>query len=98
MSRVEAPVSRHSNATGADSRTSPGRPFSLVQINLQPHFGGGEVYTAFLCRALSTLGVPTRLLVHPRAGFWDRLGLPADTERIAVAGRTKPETAAARLL
>ena len=79
-------MSRHSNATGADSRTSPGRPFSLVQINLQPHFGGGEVYTAFLCRALSTLGVPTRLLVHPRAGFWDRLGLPADTERIAVAG------------
>ena len=57
----------------------------LVQINLQPHFGGGEVYTAFLCRALSTLGVPTRLLVHPRAGFWDRLGLPTDTERIAVA-------------
>ena len=57
----------------------------LVQINLQPHFGGGEVYTAFVCRALSRLGVPTRLLVHPRAGFWDRLGLPADTERIAVA-------------
>ena len=57
----------------------------LVQINLQPHFGGGEVYTAFLCRALSQLGVPTRLLVHPDAGFWDRLDLPADTERIAVA-------------
>ncbi|MCM2307884.1 MAG: glycosyltransferase [Sulfuritalea sp.] len=57
----------------------------LVQINLQPHFGGGEVYTAFLCRALSQLGVPTRLLVHPRAGFWDRLDLPADTVRIAVA-------------
>jgi len=57
----------------------------LVQINLQPHFGGGEVYTAFLCRALSQLGVPTRLLVHPRAAFWDRLGLPVDTERIAVA-------------
>ena len=60
----------------------------LVQINLQPHFGGGEVYTAFVCRALSQLGVPTRLLVHPRAGFWDRLGLPADTERIAVADPT----------
>lgn len=58
---------------------------NLVQINLQPHFGGGEVYTAFLCRALSQLGVPTRLLVHPRAEFWDRLGLPADTERIVVA-------------
>jgi glycosyltransferase involved in cell wall biosynthesis len=57
----------------------------LVQINLQPHFGGGEVYTAFLCRALSRLGLPTRLLVHPRATFWDRLGLPGDTERIAVS-------------
>ena len=60
----------------------------LVQINLQPHFGGGEVFTAFLCRALSQLGVPTRLLQHPRANFWDRLGLPADTERIAVADPT----------
>ena len=58
---------------------------NLVQINLQPHFGGGEVYTAFLCRALSQLGVPTRLLVHPSAAFWNRLDLPADTERIAVA-------------
>ncbi|MCM2288581.1 MAG: glycosyltransferase [Sulfuritalea sp.] len=57
----------------------------LVQINLQPHFGGGEVYTAFLCRALSKLGVPTRLLMHPDAAFWDRLDLPVDTERIAVA-------------
>ncbi|MDO8787301.1 MAG: glycosyltransferase [Sulfuritalea sp.] len=57
----------------------------LVQINLQPHFGGGEVYTAFLCRALSQLGVPTRLLLHPRAAFWERLQLPADTKRIAVA-------------
>lgn len=61
----------------------------LVQINLQPHFGGGEVYTAFLCRALSHLGVPTRLLVHPRAGFWEGLGLPPDTERIIVADQTK---------
>lgn len=56
----------------------------LVQVNLQPHFGGGEVYTAFFCRALAQLGVPTTLLVHPRAAFWDGLGLPADTERIAV--------------
>lgn len=55
-----------------------------VQVNLQPHFGGGEVYTAFLCRALAELGVATRLLVHPRADFWDRLGLPEATERVAV--------------
>jgi glycosyltransferase involved in cell wall biosynthesis len=61
----------------------------LVQINLQPHFGGGEVYTAFLCRALSRLGIATRLLIHPSAGYWDGLDLPADTERIAVA--TSPE-------
>ena len=64
---------------------SPEDSFRLVQINLQSHFGGGEVYTAFLCRALSQLGLPTRLLVNARATFWDRLELPADTERIAVA-------------
>ena len=58
-----------------------------VQINLQSQFGGGEVYTTFFCRALSQFGVATTLLVHPRAGFWDRLGLPADTERVAVAER-----------
>ena len=57
----------------------------LVQVNLQPHFGGGEVYTAFLCRALSQLGVATKLLVHPRAGFWSELGLPDETEIVAVA-------------
>jgi glycosyltransferase involved in cell wall biosynthesis len=56
----------------------------LVQINLQPHFGGGEVYTAFLCRALSQLGIATRLLVHPQATFWPRLNLPADTQCLAV--------------
>lgn len=58
---------------------------NLIQINLQPHFGGGEVYTAFLCRALSQLGMPTRLLVHPRATYWGHMGLPKDTELITVA-------------
>lgn len=57
----------------------------LVQLNLQPYFGGGEVYSAFLCKALSTLGVPTRLLVHPRATYWRDLGLPGDTELVAVS-------------
>jgi glycosyltransferase involved in cell wall biosynthesis len=57
---------------------------TLVQINLQEHFGGGEIYTAFLCRALSQLGVPTRLLVHPRADFWAKLNLPNDTGRTPV--------------
>lgn len=51
----------------------------LTQINLQPHFGGGEVYTAFLCRALDRLGVGTALFAHPDATFWDRLGLPVST-------------------
>ncbi|MDP1526758.1 MAG: glycosyltransferase family 4 protein [Rhodocyclaceae bacterium] len=61
----------------------------LVQINLQAHFGGGEVFTAFLCRALSALGVATRLLVNPHADYWDRLDLPSDTELIKVgAGET----------
>lgn len=59
----------------------------LFQINLQAHFGGGEVYTAFLCRALDRLGVATTLFAHPAATFWDRLGLPASTriERAADA-------------
>lgn len=55
-------------------------PTEAFQVNLQPHFGGGEVYTAFLCRALSSLGVRTRLFVHPRADFWGRLGMPSDTQ------------------
>ena len=51
----------------------------IFQINLQPHFGGGEVYTAFLCRALDRLGVSTTLFAHPDATFWGKLGLPATT-------------------
>lgn len=54
----------------------------ITQINLQTHFGGGEVYTAFLCRALSHLGIATRLIVHADANFWDTLNLPADTHRL----------------
>ena len=51
----------------------------LTQINLQPQFGGGEVYTAFLCRAFDRLGIPTRLFAHPDATFWEQLGLPENT-------------------
>jgi len=65
----------------------------IIQINMQPHFGGGEVYTAFLCRALSTLGVQTRLLHHREAAFWNKLQLPADTELVAVADRQEIERA-----
>lgn len=56
----------------------------LTQINLQSHFGGGEVYTAFLCRALDALNVNTKLLVHPDALFWKTLSLPGNTKIIKV--------------
>ena len=51
----------------------------IHQINLQRHFGGGEVYTAFLCRALDQLGISTRLHVHKDAHFWGHLNLPEST-------------------
>ncbi len=56
----------------------------ICQINLQQHFGGGEVYTAFLCQALDKLGVATKLLIHPKAKFWTQLGLPSSTILIEV--------------
>ena len=57
----------------------------LRQINLQRHFGGGEVYTAFLSRALDQLGVCTVLYAHPDASFWNDIDLPASMriERVA---------------
>lgn len=57
----------------------------FVQLNLQRHFGGGEVFTAFLCRALDRLGMPTTLLVHRDAAFWQDLALPESTRRIGIA-------------
>ncbi len=65
----------------------------VVQINMQPHFGGGEVYTAVLCRALSLLGVQTRLICHRDAHFWRDLQLPQDTEIHPVAGWESLEAA-----
>jgi glycosyltransferase involved in cell wall biosynthesis len=56
----------------------------VFQANFQQVLGGGEVYTAFLCRALSQLGVSTQLLVHPQAGFWRDLPLPADTVLVPI--------------
>jgi glycosyltransferase involved in cell wall biosynthesis len=55
-----------------------------IQINLQTHFGGGEVYTAFLCRALNTLNIPTKLIVHSHALFWESLYLPDNTTIIKI--------------
>ena len=51
----------------------------LAQINRQPYFGGGEVYTAFLCKAFDRLGIPTTLYAHPKAKFWESLNLPDST-------------------
>lgn len=51
----------------------------LYQLNLQQQFGGGEVYTDFLCQALGRLGVPHTLLVHPNAPFWQQFNLPQTT-------------------
>lgn len=44
----------------------------LIQVNLQAGFGGGEVYTCFLGKALAGLGVPFRLIVNNRANWWKR--------------------------
>lgn len=48
----------------------------LYQLNLQQQFGGGEVYTHFLCQALGQLQVPHSLLIHQDAKFWDKFNLP----------------------
>lgn len=58
----------------------------LIQINLQPHFGGGEIYTKFVCRALERLGASITLVHHHRARYWDYIGLPASVKRVPVAG------------
>jgi glycosyltransferase involved in cell wall biosynthesis len=45
----------------------------VVQINRQLHFGGGEVFTQFLTKALVDLGHKTTLICHPKARFWSTL-------------------------
>jgi len=45
-------------------------PISLLQVNLQQGFGGGEVYTCFLGRALRELGQPFDLVVSRNARWW----------------------------
>lgn len=46
---------------------------NLYQINLQKQFGGGEVYTQFLCQALDSLGIKHTVFTHPKAGFWSKM-------------------------
>lgn len=42
----------------------------LLQVNLQNGFGGGEVYTCFLGKALRDLGQPFDLVVSRNARWW----------------------------
>lgn len=55
------------------------------QIDLQPHLGGGELYCAFLTRALAHHGVPSTVFVLQRAEFWDSLALAPGTRLVRVA-------------
>ncbi len=48
---------------------------ACIQVNMQRGFGGGEVYTAALCRALARRGVAVDLYCHPRAQAWEKLDL-----------------------
>lgn len=66
----------------------------VCQVNLQGHFGGGEVYTAVVCRALDRLGVESCLFAHPRARYWEQMVIPESTRIIRA---DSPEGIAARL-
>jgi len=59
---------------------------NVIQINLQQQFGGGEAYTAFMCRALDALGEKVTLIRHRRATFWENLHLPENIKFIEVDG------------
>lgn len=56
----------------------------LIQLDLQTQAGGAETFAASCCRAFAELGVPTRLLVHPKADFWSKMNLGDDTECVQV--------------
>ncbi len=51
----------------------------LVQINLQRGFGGGEIYTCFLGRALRALGHTFDLIANARAHWWQDYDTGAST-------------------
>jgi glycosyltransferase involved in cell wall biosynthesis len=51
------------------------RPY-VEQVNFQQGFGGGEVFTSILTRALKDLGIETRIFVDARARAWSALPLP----------------------
>jgi len=56
---------------------------TIHQINLQRHFGGGEVYTRFVCAALAELGWRVVLYVSVDADFWSRLNVRAELAPVA---------------
>jgi glycosyltransferase involved in cell wall biosynthesis len=47
----------------------------IYQVNMQRHFGGGEVYTHFFSKALQKLGWHIVLFVDARAKFWNALDM-----------------------
>lgn len=57
----------------------------IIQINLQTEFGGGEVYTQFLTQTLRNLHIPTRIIVHEAATFWQKLNI-ANVDLIRCSG------------
>jgi len=69
----------------------------LVQVNLQRGFGGGEIYTLFLGRALRELGQPFDLVVDRTAGWWqthdtgaERIWPVASADEIATLPFARP--------
>jgi len=56
---------------------------TLYQINMQRHFGGGEVYARFACAALAELGWRVVLYVNADADFWSRLNVKAEVVPVA---------------
>ena len=47
-------------------------PGPLYQLNLQNKFGGGEVYSQFMCQGLNSMGLDYKLLVNKEADFWKK--------------------------
>ncbi|MBI4985091.1 MAG: glycosyltransferase [Rhodocyclales bacterium] len=66
------------------------------QVNLQPGWGGGEVYTAFFSRALAEFGVRSTLFVAASAVAAWRTRLPSACEIIGVANAADLGTALRR--
>jgi len=69
--------------------TIPAARPTIVQINLSPTLGGAEVYTAFMSRALTARGWPTRVLVDAHATIWRDLDF-GGVELVPVTAATAP--------